>query len=83
MKEKCPVCRAGIKESSPVCRRCRSDLTTLLEINARAEALARAATKALAHGNPPAAADLARKSGFLRDTPYIRALQKFINTQIN
>lgn len=77
MKEKCPVCRAVIKDSS-TCRRCRSDLSSLLEIKAEAEALALAATKALANGNPLAAADLARQSEFLHDTPYTRSLRRFI-----
>lgn len=81
MKEKCPVCRAALKDS-PICRRCRSDLTSLLEIKAKAEDLALAATKALADGNHLVAADLARQSEFLHNTPYIRALRGVIKSKL-
>ena len=78
--ERCPVCRARVKEKKPVCRRCRSDLSLLFEIEEQAAALVELAARALTDGSRSKAAALAAKSLVLQDTLFARTLCRFIES---
>jgi methylphosphotriester-DNA--protein-cysteine methyltransferase len=75
--QRCPVCRASFK-GSPVCHRCRADLSTLLRIERQAEQLARQAVQALAAGEKKKARELADEAYFLHATPFHLALARFL-----
>ncbi|MBU4264115.1 MAG: hypothetical protein KKC76_19860 [Proteobacteria bacterium] len=74
---RCPVCRASFK-GSPVCHRCRADLSILLRIERQAEQLACQAVQALATGEKKKARALADDACFLHTSPFHRALAGFL-----
>ena len=79
--ERCPVCRARIKDKKPVCRRCHSDISLLFEIEEQAAALVKLAARALTTGNRFKAAAFAAKSLVLQDTLFARTLCRFIESE--
>ena len=74
--ERCPNCRARLKGDS-VCHRCGCDLTDVLRIEARAQALERLAVQCLAW-DLKAATDLVERSLKLQRRPLALALRGFI-----
>ncbi len=79
--ERCPVCRARIKDKKPVCRRCHSDISLLFEIEEQAASLVELAARALTNGNRFKAAAFAAKSLVLQDTLFARTLCRFIESE--
>lgn len=73
----CPVCGARRAGPTATCRRCRSDLTELTAIAARAEEVARLAVQALANGNLDMARHWATRARLLHATPLHRHLVGF------
>lgn len=65
---RCPVCRAE-NQSEPTCRRCRADLAPLQALEARRAVLLAESVRALATGDPHAAARCADEAQRLRAGP--------------
>lgn len=75
--ERCPICRAAVGDSD-TCRRCKTDLTSLLRLERQAAALELAAFRHLAEGRPAAAKGLLRRARFLQDSPARRDLDDLL-----
>ena len=74
--ERCPNCRARFK-GEPVCYRCGCDLTPVLRIEARAQALERLAIQCLAW-DLVAAGQLLERALKLQRRPLALALRGFV-----
>ncbi len=75
--EKCPVCRARF-DGTPSCRRCKSDLSALLQVEQEAESLTRRAIHALAQGDKKKACQLCNEALHLKSTPLNKVLKAFL-----
>ena len=75
--ERCPVCRARLNDG-PVCRRCGTDLTLALLIEARAEQLVREAVQCMARHDWPGAEHAVQEALRLRQGSFARTLLGFI-----
>ncbi|HFQ80465.1 MAG TPA: hypothetical protein ENK33_03725 [Desulfobacterales bacterium] len=76
--ERCPVCRARLREEVQLCRRCGSDISLLYEIERQAEQLIAAAVQAWAAADPQSAVRLARRSLSLKDNAGVRVILRFL-----
>ncbi len=77
--EHCPVCRARLRGKSELCRRCRSDISLLYEIEEQAGNLMAAAVRAWAAGELETAVNLARRSLDLKDDAEARIMFRFLS----
>jgi hypothetical protein len=75
--ERCPVCRARVRDSSP-CPRCGADLTTVLGIEVRRQTLEREAVHRLKRGDLSGASDLVARAQHLQRTSLNLLLPSFI-----
>lgn len=71
--DRCPVCRATLG-GADVCRRCRTELGSVLRAETLAGRLEGLAIRCLATGEVERAARLLRRARLLHATPTIRAL---------
>lgn len=74
--ERCPVCRARLREES-ACPRCGADLAELRRIEAAARAWERRAAARLAQGDAAGCAEAAARALRLRPSPLAKALAGF------
>jgi hypothetical protein len=75
--ETCPVCRANLNGAS-TCRRCRTDLQKVQEIEWRGEALVGAAMLALAEGDNAAATHSLDRARVIHATQAVRDLKRLM-----
>jgi hypothetical protein len=75
--ERCPVCRARVKDASP-CPRCGADLARVLYIETTRQALEREAVGRLGEGDLPGASALLEQAQRLQRTPLNVILPGFI-----
>lgn len=74
---RCPTCGARRREAAPVCHRCRTDLSTVLAIEAAADRYRRGALAALAGGSAAQARACSERACALHrsaDSVTVRAL---------
>lgn len=79
--ERCPVCRARFKDE-PVCYRCGTDLSALLDIEAEAAALERRAVALLTTGQWIEARGAADRTLALRHSPLALAMRDFAGQEL-
>lgn len=77
--ERCPICKARLKEDT-TCPRCGADLSNALNIEQESEILLNNALKQLETGNISAAKQAVEKSVKLKAEPLGLALQGFIGS---
>ncbi len=78
--ERCPVCRAKVREQSS-CRRCRADLTALLTLENRADYMLVESVRFLINGNLPQARRFCAQAGHLHRTEFSEILSGFLREQ--
>lgn len=72
--ENCPICRAALGEAS-TCRRCRTDLSRVQEIERLGRSLAGAAMVSLAEGDVYAARRWVQRAGVVHTSRAVRMLE--------
>jgi hypothetical protein len=75
----CPICRAALNGANS-CRRCRTDLKQVQDVERRGRELADAAMHLLALGNTAAALRLLRRARVVHATPEVRLLSTMVRT---
>jgi hypothetical protein len=75
----CPICRA-LLNGADTCRRCRTELKQVQDVERRGRELAGAAMHLLALGNPAAAMRLLRRAHAIHATPEVRLLSAIVTT---
>lgn len=78
--ERCPTCQAKLRDT-PVCPRCKTDLTRLASIEAEAAVRLRAAVALLAAGEEAQAAQAVEASLRLKREPLGQLLRAFLSRQ--
>jgi len=73
--ERCPICRA-LLNGADACRRCRSELAKVREIERRGQEIAGAAMHRLALSGVAEAARLLRRARAIHATPEVRTLSR-------
>ncbi len=79
--ERCPNCRARIKEQPQQCRRCSMELDTLWELKEKVMMLDEKAAKAILEGKMKQAKQLLKQRIKLINDAFIQELLLFISTQ--
>lgn len=77
--ERCPVCRARIKESE-TCRRCGADLSLLLQLDAWVQRYEQCAVRAVADGDFATAKRCCQRALRLNSRTFSKVLLGFIST---
>ncbi len=80
--ERCPVCRARIRDTEGPCRRCRTDLQPLRHLVVRASRLECKAVHALIGHRYDDAVRYVREARKLRVTPFLRCLDGFVQEML-
>lgn len=75
--ERCPVCRARFS-GKPVCRRCKSDLSTLIQLEEQADLALQRAIHALAAQDIAKARHLCDYAAKINNSPFSTALAGFL-----
>jgi hypothetical protein len=75
----CPICRAALNGANS-CRRCRTELKQVQDVERRGRELADAAMHLLALGNTAAALRLLRRARVVHATPEVRLLSTMVRT---
>jgi hypothetical protein len=75
----CPICRAALNGANS-CRRCRTELQQVQDLERRGRELADAAMHLLALGNTAAALRLLRRARVVHATPEVRLLSTMVTT---
>jgi len=75
----CPICRAALN-GADTCRRCRTELKQVQDVERRGRKLADAAMHLLALGNTAAALRLLRRARVVHATPEVRLLSAMVAT---
>lgn len=76
--ERCPLCRALLKNSADTCRRCKAELSTVRRVDGESQALTGAAMHQLALGDVTASRRLLRRALGLHATPEVKALWELV-----
>lgn len=79
--ERCPNCRARIKEQPQQCRRCSMELDTLWELKEKVMMLDEKAAKAILEGKMKQAKQLLKQRIKLINDAFIQELLLFVSTQ--
>ncbi len=79
--ERCPNCRARIKEQPQQCRRCSMELDTLWELKEKVMTLDKKAAKAILEGKMKQAKQLLKQRIKLINSAFIQELLLFVSTQ--
>ena len=79
--ERCPNCRARIKEQPQQCRRCSMELDTLWELKEKVMMLDKKAAKAILEGKMKQAKQLLKQRIKLINDAFIQELLLFVSTQ--
>ena len=77
----CPICRA-LLNGADVCRRCRTELKQVQDVERRGRELVGAAMHLLALGNRAAAVRLLRRAHVVHATPEVRLLSMIATTAV-
>lgn len=77
--ERCPVCKARLKPSTPICPRCGADMSTLLSIENKAKSLCYQAIVLLENGDFNGARRAVEQSIELKPEQLAQALRGFID----
>ena len=75
----CPICR-GLLNGADTCRRCRTELKQVQDVERRGRELADTAMHLLALGNTAAALRLLRRARVVHATPEVRLLSAMVTT---
>ncbi len=75
----CPICRA-LLNGADTCRRCRTELKQVQDVERRGRELMDAAMHLLALGNTAAALRLLRRARVVHATPEVRLLSTMVTT---
>jgi hypothetical protein len=75
----CPICRA-LLNGADTCRRCRTELKQVQDVERRGRELVGAAMHLLALGNTVAAMRLLRRAHVVHATPEVRLLSRMVAT---
>jgi hypothetical protein len=75
----CPICRA-LLNGADTCRRCRTELRQVQDVERRGRELTDAAMHLLALGNTAAALRLLRRARVVHATPEVRLLSTMVTT---
>jgi hypothetical protein len=78
----CPICRA-LLNGADTCRRCRTELKQVQDVERRGRELVDVAMHLLASGNPAAAMRLLRRAHVVHATPEVRLLSAMVTTAAN
>ncbi len=80
--EHCPVCRARFS-GDPICRRCKSDLASLVQLEEQAEYSLHQAMNALTAGDIDKAHTLCRHAVHYKRTPFSDAFVSFLAAKLD
>ena len=75
--QNCPICRAALGEAS-TCRRCRTDLSRVQEIELLGRSFTGAAMVSLAEGDLHAARRWVQRAGVVHAAPAVRMLEQIL-----
>ena len=75
----CPICRA-LLNGADTCRRCRTELKQVQDVERKGRELAGAAMHLLALGNTAKAMRLLRRACIVHATPEVRLLSAMVTT---
>lgn len=78
----CPICRAQLNNAD-TCRRCRTELKQVQEVERQGRELVGAAMHLLALGNGAAAMRLLRRARIIHATPEVQLLSTMVMTAIH
>jgi len=76
--ERCPVCKARLKQETSICPRCKTDLLIPIRIERQAEALCYQSINLLRQGDMSSAVCAVEQSLLLKREPLAQALLDFI-----
>ena len=79
--ERCPNCRARLRDKPQQCRRCNMQLDDLWTLQTAATALDKAAAKAMLNGKMKQAKQLLKQRLKLINNAFIQELLLFVSTQ--